>query len=99
MERFEKGYPNLAAFADSDENFMLYRRFGYLQARVLLQKQDEMRALEDELDELDDADEEDFSKLYQRETQGEMRKKLLDRIETKFCEYGESILSYGNHRY
>jgi hypothetical protein len=31
--------PRLAALLDSDENFMLYRRFGYLQARLLLHKQ------------------------------------------------------------
>src|SRR5215469_11608832 len=34
-----EGYPRLAAFLDSDENFMVYRRFGYLQSRLLLEKQ------------------------------------------------------------
>jgi hypothetical protein len=32
------GYPRLAAFLDSDENFMFYGRFGFLQARLLLYK-------------------------------------------------------------
>jgi hypothetical protein len=41
-----RGYPALAAFFDSDESFMVYRRFGYIQSRLLLEKQDEMRALE-----------------------------------------------------
>ena len=50
-----RGYPNLAAFCDSDENFMVYRRFGYPQSRILLDKQNEMAALETELDSLDKA--------------------------------------------
>lgn len=33
---------------------MIYRRFGYLQARVLLDKQDKMRLLEQELDHFDE---------------------------------------------
>lgn len=53
MTRFNRGYPNLAAYQDSDEEFMLYRRFGYLQARVLLDKQDKLRQLERELDVFD----------------------------------------------
>lgn len=88
MDRFPGGYPNLAAFADSHENFMLYRRFGYLSSRVLLEKQDELRALEEQLDELDDHDtDNNFDRLLKREFQGEERKKLLFDIQFKFCEY------------
>jgi hypothetical protein len=50
------GYPRLAAFLDSDDNFMLYRRFGYLQSRVLLEKQDDLRQLEEALKRLDEED-------------------------------------------
>ncbi|CAG8971605.1 hypothetical protein HYALB_00007998 [Hymenoscyphus albidus] len=35
---------------------MIYRRFGYLHSRILLRKQDQLRTLEDELDEHDDGD-------------------------------------------
>jgi hypothetical protein len=44
-----RGYPNLAAFLDSDESFAVYRRFGYLQSRLLLRKQEELRTLEEDL--------------------------------------------------
>jgi hypothetical protein len=57
VEQCPAGYPRLAAFLSSDENFMLYRRFDYLQARLLLYKQDELRELEGELDHLDAIDE------------------------------------------
>jgi len=71
---------------------MLYRRFGYLQSRVLLEKQDELRALEEQLDALDEDDMyQDFDKLYSREGQGQERKDLLVRIEAKFCEYGKNF--------
>ncbi|CAG8954500.1 hypothetical protein HYFRA_00004413 [Hymenoscyphus fraxineus] len=51
-----RGYRSLSTFLDSDENFMVYRRFGYLHSRVLLRKQDQLRTLEDELDDYDDSD-------------------------------------------
>jgi hypothetical protein len=47
------GYPRVAAFLDSDDNFMICRRFGYLHWRVLLDKQNELQYLEKELDEMD----------------------------------------------
>ncbi|KAM0123629.1 hypothetical protein ACHAP3_010982 [Botrytis cinerea] len=55
----QKSYRSLSIFLDSDENFKIYRRFGYLHSRLLLRKQDEIRRLEMELDELDDLDEAD----------------------------------------
>ncbi|ESZ92783.1 hypothetical protein SBOR_6840 [Sclerotinia borealis F-4128] len=48
---------HISVFLDSDENFKIHRRFGYLHSRLLLRKQDEIRRLEAELDELDDLDE------------------------------------------
>lgn len=57
MESCPRGYPRLAAFLDSDESFSIYRRFGYAQARLLLEKQDEMRLLEEGLIEMDKEDE------------------------------------------
>ena len=41
---------------DSDDNFMIYRRFGYLYSRLLLDKQDELREIEENLDETDKRD-------------------------------------------
>ena len=96
VDKFPGGYPNLAAFADSHENFMMYRRFGYLSSRVLLERQDEMRALEERLDELDENDfGNNFERLYKRDEQGDERKKLLKDIADKFCEYGSSFRLLG----
>jgi hypothetical protein len=85
-----QGYPRLAAFLDSDENFMLYRRFGFLQARMLLHKQDELRELEYHLDYQDKADgkKTPFG-LRSRESDENMhRARLFTEIEKKFKEYG-----------
>lgn len=72
---------------------MIYRRFGYLQSRILLQKQDEMRELEDQLDTMDKEDmENDFDKLYSRKSQGAARLDLLTTIENTFCQYCERCL-------
>ncbi|KAF7880403.1 uncharacterized protein EAF02_007249 [Botrytis sinoallii] len=57
LSEHQKSYRSLSIFLDSDENFKIYRRFGYLHSRLLLRKQDEIRRLEMELDELDDLDE------------------------------------------
>jgi len=90
-----EGYPQLGAFLDSDENFMLYRRFGYLQSRILLHKQDELRALETELDNMDKADNENrTTKRYLKsrdmddKRKDSPRKALLQKTETTFKEYG-----------
>jgi len=48
------GYPLMARFMDSDDNYMTYRRFGNVQARLLLEAQDDIRLLEEKLEELDD---------------------------------------------
>ncbi|KAK4613567.1 hypothetical protein CLAFUW4_09630 [Fulvia fulva] len=92
LQKFPRGYPYLAAFADSDENFMLYRRFGYLQSQILLQKQDELRVLEDRLDSLDRSEmHNNPTRLWCRERQGDERKALLTDIEQKFCEYSRLV--------
>ena len=85
---------------DSDDNFMIYRRFGFLYSRLLLWKQDELRELEDGLDAIDgfDANESTFTQKClksrqkdstRRGTEGrETRAGLLRIIEKKLFEYG-----------
>ena len=100
VESYALGYPRQAAFADSDESFMLYRRFGYLHARLLLQKQDELRALEVDLDDLDKRDARDETRrigLRSRDLDEDLkawpgrehRFSLLQRIEEKTLKYGK----------
>ena len=77
---------------------MLYRRFDYLQARLLLYKQDQLRELEADLDHLDLLDaREDPSLLYSRDTDDALsgrRKRLLAEIEGTYTEYGAYPLKH-----
>jgi hypothetical protein len=101
VERCEDGYPYLATFLDSDENFMIYRRFGFLHARLLLQKQDELRMMEEELDRMDHRDKLNNTKALQcrmedieRQDQvGETRQALLSRMEDTILRYDELLLN------
>jgi hypothetical protein len=68
---------------------MLYRRFGFLQARLLLNKQDQLRALEEQLDAIDAEDDEEYLKSRDCDDGDQRpRTKLLKKIEAKFKEYG-----------
>jgi hypothetical protein len=90
-----EGYPRLAAFLDSDESFMVYRRFGYVQARLLLEKQDDLQKLERKLDEYDEAlGRKRANFLKTRDLKPEdanPRQKILDELEMKFTQYGKTL--------
>ena len=93
------GYPLTAAFLDSDDNFMIYRRFGYLQARLLLEKQEQLRRLEWDLEFMDEKDKEaqsrDLVTLGDGDTgRAPVRQELMQRIEEKFRDYGASITTF-----
>lgn len=92
VENTPEGCPRLAALVDSNENFLVYRSFGYLQARILLNKQDELRELEGRLDHLDSLDARDSPNILKSRLQDrhrdDQRKSLLFEIEEKFREYG-----------
>jgi len=73
---------------------MLYWCFRYLQAHILLHKQDELRALEAKLDGLDKKDNEhDNTRKYLKsrdiddKRKNSQRKALLREIKTTFKEY------------
>jgi hypothetical protein len=60
-----KGYPRLAARLAIDAESGMYRRFSYLQARLLLEKQDDLRLKEQELEILDAMVEQDHPDFFQ----------------------------------
>jgi hypothetical protein len=95
VENCPEGYPRLAAFLDSDDGFMLYRRFGFLQSRLLLESQDELRMLEIELDKMDRKDHaRDRGSLQTRdlcEEDARPRRELLEKIRACFCEYCNAL--------
>lgn len=87
------GYPKLAAFLDSDENFMVYRRFSYLQARLLLEKQNELQKLELELEAMDEEavdGEGNETALMTRSQYPPERLELMAHIERKWLEHCSS---------
>ncbi|KAF7921887.1 uncharacterized protein EAE97_011178 [Botrytis byssoidea] len=90
-----EGYPQLAAAINSDERFMFYRRFGFLQTRLLLNKQDELRALEARLDHKDRYyGKYEPAMLYSQERfniTDDDNRNLLAEIEKKFNEYGQLL--------
>ncbi|MCJ1453539.1 hypothetical protein MMC28_003886 [Mycoblastus sanguinarius] len=92
-----QGYPQLAAFVNSDENFLIARKYGFLRSRVLLYRQDELSVLEKQLVALDDDDKENRSlalqsRKYDEETDKDpiwSRKVLMKNIDDKLKEYGK----------
>lgn len=101
MEDSPKGFPIVASYLDSDDCFMIYRRFGYLHARLLLNKQDELHELEEELRDMDERDKNGdarankclMSRTKDRnrdlpEGWERTRPALLEEIEKKIMEYG-----------
>ena len=71
---------------------MIYRRFGFLSSRLLLDQQDKLRLLEEELDALDQNDAETNPTRNLTRDLGEEdlreRQELLVKIKTEYCEYG-----------
>ena len=81
---------------------MIYRRFGFLFSRLLLQKQDELLDLEELLCDMDNSDDRDSQRRkYLKDRVADeggtaipgqrSRKEVLKDIETKVLEYSESI--------
>src|SRR5271154_907006 len=79
---------------DSDDGFMIYRRFGYLQSRLLLEKQERLRRLEERLDHLDfkQTSEEGYQDMLRfsglEPDLAAPRDELMKDIENAFLEYG-----------
>ncbi|KAL8731172.1 MAG: hypothetical protein Q9166_003579 [cf. Caloplaca sp. 2 TL-2023] len=104
MTAVSTGYSSLAPFLDSDDGFMLYRRFGFLHQRVLLYRQDELRRMEQDLEELDQRD--DFLGLGSRQSQAfeeldwrqRGRQTIFRDIERKLSEYSEYIHFSGSRQ-
>lgn len=72
---------------------MIYRRFGYLQSRVLLERQDSLRKLEIELDSFDSKNNDDCgSTTVPNEDIADAiakRSALLDRVDSELSRYSE----------
>lgn len=99
VQRNARGWPRLSAAIDSDPNFMIYRRFGYLRTRLLTYHQDVLREIEDALDELDhhqDNNHPEWRATGYREgddaRQPSERKELFQTLNKELCLYGQYTL-------
>ena len=73
----------------SDKDFVLFRRFGQLHARILLHKQDTIIGLEQELNTLDSTDNNAFA-LQSRSSDGNSaRHAILAKLDGMLKEYGK----------
>lgn len=93
----------LARFTASAPQFYVFREFRYLQSRVLLHLQDEIRALETQLFRMDEKDRvNDPHNLECRElddTLNGRRKIMIDRIQHKLVQYGGWPMQLGATKY
>jgi hypothetical protein len=95
VDRDPLGYPRLASFINSDENFKLYRQFGYVHTRVLLHMQCELASMEAMLKKMDKVDNGDPDRQLLLRSQDASihdnpeREKLLKDFRGKLKEYGK----------
>ncbi|RYP71586.1 hypothetical protein DL771_004712 [Monosporascus sp. 5C6A] len=92
------GYPKLGALIATNENYLIFREFKYLQARLLLEIQDQLREYEDELDALERDSHITRVNLQSREINDRRpghRKELMRKIEDRYEKY-LSILSFAS---
>ncbi|RDW62569.1 hypothetical protein BP5796_10871 [Coleophoma crateriformis] len=102
LEAFPRGYPRFSAYVDSDNDTVLFRRFGILHARSLVYKEVELTELEAQLDKLDDVDADTSGKdnntwriqysIHVKTERNQARKDLIDRIDQKLKGYDELLL-------
>lgn len=102
VQDYPRGFPKISCFLDSDDAFMVYRRFGCVYSRLLLSKQDEMSRTEATLLAMDRTDQAENNGNYlmsrpldvEREQipeawEGLSRVKLLGNLERLALEYGK----------
>ncbi|KAI0387560.1 hypothetical protein F5Y04DRAFT_286665 [Hypomontagnella monticulosa] len=94
IESFRKGYPRLSAFIDSDRNFVMFRCFGRLQARVLLHRQDELAEIESRLERIDQEEKTEYFLSCNRQDPSVERRALFKEAENKLIEYNRLLGSY-----
>ncbi|GME36095.1 hypothetical protein BKCO1_17000149 [Neofusicoccum parvum] len=100
VKEYPEGYPQFAAWINTDDNFRVYRRFGELRNRVLLQYQFKLAKLEAVLQKLDEDDsnskeaEDNFrlSSIEYDQSQDDRRQSIIDDIDATLEKYEEISL-------
>ncbi|KAI4104672.1 MAG: hypothetical protein LQ339_003750 [Xanthoria mediterranea] len=99
LDHYIVGYPKIAALANADPSFLIYRKFGWLHNRLLLYLQDELVALEYKLNKLDRntfANDNDVKLKSRREDYNNpgLRRDTVKQIAEKLKEYDEHLLRF-----
>ncbi|KAF2261111.1 hypothetical protein CC78DRAFT_471179, partial [Lojkania enalia] len=97
VESHRPGYPRLAAFLNSDRYFCAFKSFGRLHARVLLDKQDELIEIQEQLEEIDQAETTSYFLHTRREDRNSRRREILLQIGHKLIEYNALLRDYYSH--
>lgn len=105
VENIPNGYPRLATFQTTEQNYSVYRGFAYLHTEVLLEMQTELTELEKQLDDVD-WDELDVDEDLPRhpslghdvaDVNTQRRAGMLRKIREKLVEYGEYETQVSGH--
>ncbi|KAF1998960.1 hypothetical protein P154DRAFT_546514 [Amniculicola lignicola CBS 123094] len=89
-----QGYPRLSALIHTDRDFAIFRCFGRLHARVLLHKQDELVALEERLEHLDNNEQTAYLLQSSRNDRGGERRKVVEEIADRLLVYNKHLKYY-----
>ncbi|KAJ5994931.1 hypothetical protein N7481_001908 [Penicillium waksmanii] len=85
---YPKGYPELAAFMESDPGFGILRRFNHLHLRNLLYMQEELTSMDRRLYEIDTSETDELNNMTRKADGNIDRINLMTEIRVKLREYG-----------
>jgi len=91
------GYPQYSALISSYDFFFAFRSFRRLRARILLKRQNDLYALEAQMDQMDREEDKPILATCQNE-RDITRAAILSEIESKLNEYGISIFEQAPFR-
>jgi len=94
IEDYRQGYPRFSALIGSHPAFAVFRRFMTLRSRVLLHKQDELRVLEETLNEIDKTEERVIFLGCRRLDVNTQRAQVMSEIEQKLSSYDHVLVDY-----
>lgn len=91
LDSFQLGYPRYSALLSTHPAFFVFRRFGRVRMRLLLLKQNEVLALQEDLDKLDEKETNRLSlSCFRRDSNCE-RQQILERLTKSLEEYDKLV--------
>lgn len=91
MDRYRPGYPRYSALLSSHNAFQLYRRFSGVRTRLILEKQYEISALEEQLDGSDRQETNPLHLSSFKRDSNVARLVILSKLKLAITEYGEQF--------